>query len=472
MNPVKDSFLSSVIALIISLGTLVYGVTILGQNPHVPLLFSCFVLMIYGLLIGKKWQDMMGSIVKSISDSIEIMIIICLIGIMVGVLVASGAVPSIIYYGLQFLSPTFFLPFVLIICSIMSVCTGSAWTTVGTIGIVFIGISEALDIPIEITAGAILCGAFFGDKQSPVSDTTNYAAGVAKTSLYDHTRSMLYTTVPAQLIALVLFTMIGWKRSKTAIDVNQINLMTNGIKNHMTVSVWLILLLVFMMVLIIKKVPAVLTIIFTICLAVLCMVLVQGISLEDSFTIMYSGNVGNTGIEEVDRLLTRGGMTSMFSTVALMLMSLMLAGLMQSTDVLKHILDKLHNITRSDFGLVTITLISVIILSFIASDPYLAMLIPANLFGEEYDKHHLDRSVLSRTLEDGGTIVCPMVPWGTSGLYCSSTLGVSVAAYLPYYFIGFLDPVIAVIAAATGWGMFSTRPPKDRSGKNGYHGRS
>ncbi len=453
MRKVKDTFLGSMLTLIIALFILIFGVTVLKQNPHIPLMFSSFILMVYGLLIGKKWDSLITKIVSSISDSIEVMIIICLIGVLIGVLMASGAVPSIIYYGLQFLTPSFFLPFVLIICSIMSICTGSSWTTIGTIGIAFMGISSALQIPLPITAGAILCGAYFGDKQSPVSDSTNFAAGVAKTSLYEHTKSMLYTTAPALLIAFVIFTVIGVKHADIVINKSQIEEMMNGIKDNMAVSIWLITPLIFMMILIAKKIPAILVIILTILVTVLCMIFVQGVSIEDTFSIMYSGNVGTTDIEAVDRLLTRGGMTSMLSTVALMMMSLMLAGLMQETGILSHLLKKLKKLTKTDFGLVTVTLVVTLLLSFFASDPYLAMLIPANLFGEEYEEHKLKRCVLSRTLEDGGTIICPMVPWGTNGLYCSATLGIAVTAYLPYYFIGYLDPVIAIIAAATGWGM-------------------
>ncbi len=457
----KQTLASSFIVLIITIVILISGVAVLGQNPHIPLIFSSFVVMIYGLLCGIEWKKLIRHIVSSISESIEVMIIICLIGVLVATLMASGAVPAVIFYGLKLLSPGVFLPFVLVICSVMSICTGSSWTTIGTIGIAFIGISHGLGIPLPITAGAILCGAYFGDKQSPVSDSTNFAAGVAKTGLYEHTKSMLYSTVPAQIIALIIFVVIGLFYRSKAIDYSQITVMQNGIYNNIKINVLLIFPIVFMMILIVRKIPAILTIILTIIVAGIIMIGVQSISVKDAFTIMYSGNVGTTGIEVVDKLLTRGGLTSMLSTIALMLISLMLAGLLQATSIIKVVLDSMRKHINSDFSLIFITLISTIILSFLASDPYLAMLIPANLFGLEFDNRGISRSVLSRTLEDGGTIICPMVPWGTNGLYCSATLGIPVLTYLPYYFLGFLDPIVAVINAKFGWGVIKNRVLKN-----------
>ena len=450
LNP---SLASSLFVLIVAIAILIGGVAWLGQNPHVPLVFSCFVVMIYGLLCGVKWKDMITQIVSSISESVEVMLIICLIGVLVAVLMASGSVPAVIYYGLILLSPGIFLPFVLVICSVMSMCTGSSWTTIGTIGVAFIGISQGLGIPLPITAGAILCGAYFGDKQSPVSDSTNFAAGVAKTGLYEHTKSMLYSTAPAQLISLIIFIVIGFFYNSKEIDYSQIQIMQAGIHDNIVISILMILPIIFMMILIAKKVPAILTIISTIIVALIIMLAVQSISIKDAFTIMYSGNVGTTGVGVVDTLLTRGGLISMLSTIALMLVSLMLAGLLQATSIIGIVLDGLRKRINSDFSLIFITLVSVLVLSFLASDPYLAMLIPANLFGVEFDNRKISRSVLSRTLEDGGTIICPIVPWGTNGLYCSATLGVPVLSYLPYYFLGFLDPLVAIAIAKIGWGV-------------------
>lgn len=449
---IQPTFTSSLIVMIITVGLLIYGVAVLGQSPHVVLLFSCAVLMIYGLIIGVSWNEMRSSILKSISESIETMLIICLIGILVGVLMASGTVPTIIYYGLMIFSPAFFLPSVLLLCALMSITTGSSWTTIGTIGIAFIGISYGMKIPVAITAGAIICGAYFGDKQSPVSDSTNFAAAVAKTGLYDHTRSMLWSTTPAFLVSFILFAMIGARYQSAAVDISQIKTLTSGISLVFWINPILLIPLVVMIIMILKKMPAIPTMMIAIGLALLEMAFLQHQSPAEILQYMYSGYEAHTGIETVDRLLTRGGLISMTSTVALMMMSLMMAGLMQATSVMNLILSKMGTVTGTRFGLVATTLVSCIVLSYFASDPYLAMLIPANVLGEKYDELRLDRSVLSRTLEDGATIICPMVPWGTNGIYCANALGISVATYLPYYFMGFLTPVFSLILAALNIG--------------------
>ena len=218
-----------------------------------------------------------------------------------------------------------------------------------------------------------------------------------------------------------------------------------------------------MTVMIIKKMPAIPTMLIAIGIAILEMFIFQHQSFSEILSYMYSGFISNTGNAAVDRLLTRGGLTSMTSTVALMFMSLMMAGLMQSTNIMDSVLNKLEKATSSQFGLIATTLISCILLSYFAADPYLAMLIPANVLGKKFDDLGLDRSVLSRTLEDGATIICPMVPWGTNGIYCASTLGISVLAYLPYYFMGFLTPLFSLVLAFTGIGIKKKKKEKENA---------
>ncbi len=457
------TFTTNIIALLAAVLILIYGVAFLGQNPHVVLLFSCSILLVYGLLIGKTWLEMRENIIKSISESIETMLIICLIGILVGVLMASGTVPTIIYYGLRIFSPSWFLPSTLILCAIMSISTGSSWTTIGTIGIAFLGIGYGLGIPVGITAEAIICGAYFGDKQSPVSDSTNFAAAVAKTDLYAHTRSMIYSTAPSFVISLIIFTIIGARYHIASIDESQLLQITSGIQQVFKLTPILLIPLVVMTVMIIKKMPAIPTMLIAIGIAILEMFIFQHQSFSEILSYMYSGFISNTGNAAVDRLLTRGGLTSMTSTVALMFMSLMMAGLMQSTNIMDSVLNKLEKATSSQFGLIATTLISCILLSYFAADPYLAMLIPANVLGKKFDDLGLDRSVLSRTLEDGATIICPMVPWGTNGIYCASTLGISVLAYLPYYFMGFLTPLFSLLLAFTGIGIKKKKKEKENA---------
>lgn len=249
----KHTFAESAIWLGVAVLILIYGVVILQQSPHIPLLFSIAVIVLYGVTHKVSWSEIREGIIYNISESIEAILIICLIGVTVGTWMSSGTVPAIIYYGFQIFSPQYFLISVVILCSIMSLCTGSSWTTIGTIGVAFIGIGTGLKIPVGLTAGAIISGAYFGDKQSPVSDSTNFAASVAKTDLYEHVRSMLFTTGPAYIGSLILFGILGLKYSNENSSAQQISIITEGIKSSFRISPILFLPLIIMIFLIIKK---------------------------------------------------------------------------------------------------------------------------------------------------------------------------------------------------------------------------
>lgn len=450
----KNPFAVSCVVLSVMILILIYGVVVLKQNPHIPLIFGSAVIMLYGVCTHISWKAMRESIIENISESIEAILIICLIGVTIGTWMASGTVPAIIYYGLKIFSPKWFLLSVVLLSSLMSLATGSSWTTAGTLGVAFMGISAGLGIPAGMTAGAVICGAYFGDKQSPLSDSTNFAAAVARTDLYAHTRSMLYTTGPAYLMSLVIFGVLGLRYGNTEVDRSQIQVIMQGLDQEFTLSPLLFLPVIVLIILIVKKFPAIPTMMIAAAMGMLITVFVQGRTLSQAMEYMYSGYLGETGIQTVDQLLTRGGLTSMTSTVTLMLFSLTLAGVLQATGIIRNILGKLDSITNRRFGLIGTTWVTTFLLSFVAADPYLAMILPANILGSKYDKIGLDRSVLSRTLEDGGTVVCPMVPWGTNGIYCAATLGVPVGAYLPYYFLGILTPLCVLLCAATGFGIF------------------
>lgn len=449
----KHAYSTACIGLLLAIGILIYGVLVLKQSPHIPLIFSTAVIMLYGVINGNTWKEMLTGIVESISESAEAILIICLIGVTIGTWMAGGTVPAIIYYGFQIFSPRFFLVSVVILCSVMSLVTGSSWTTISTIGVAFMGISTGMGIPAGMTAGAIICGAYFGDKQSPLSDSTNFTAAVAKTNLYEHTRSMIFTTGPAYFASLIIFLILGMKYFSDSIDISQIQTITTGLKEGFYIGPVLLFPLFFLLVLIIRRFPAIPTMIIASILGLICTICIQGESIENGMRYMYSGYISDTGIKTLDDLLTRGGLTSMTGTVTLMLMSLSLAGVMRSTEIMNVILKKTGSLTENRVGLITLTWLLTFSLSFLAADPYLAMILPANILGAKYDELGIRRSVMSRTLEDGGTIVCPMVPWGTNGIYCTETLGVSARIYIPYYFLGIFTPAAMLFCAITGFGV-------------------
>lgn len=455
----QPTLAGSLLIFLISISILIYCVVIEKQGPYIPLLLSSCVVLVYGwFFLGIPWHDLRISILRSISESIEVLLIICMIGVIIGIWIASGTIPVIIYYGLGLFSTRWFFISVLLLCSLMSIITGSSWTTIGTIGLAFLGIGNGLGIPPAMTAGVIVCGAFFGDKQSPMSDSTNFAAAVAGTDLYAHTRSMLYTTGPAYLITAAAFTAMGLFYEGAAADPTHIVQLREGLASVFWLNPVLLLPFFILMYLIIKKFPALPTLMASAILGLVVTVLCQRTTLGQALQYMYSGFECHVGIPAVDNLLTRGGMISMTGTLLIMLMSLTLAGLLHKTQVLHLIIGKLGRVTRHTSGLIITTLICTITLSFFAADPYLAMLLPAKALMEKYDRLGIDRSVLSRTLEDGGTIICPMVPWGTSGIYCATTLGMSVGTYLPFYLMGFLTPLVSIICAIIRFGVLKADP--------------
>ncbi|MCR4667748.1 MAG: Na+/H+ antiporter NhaC, partial [Clostridia bacterium] len=322
----------------------------------------------------------------------------------------------------------------------------------GTIGVAFMGVGLGLGVNPAMTAGCVACGAFFGDKMSPMSDSTNYAAAVAETDLYKHVKSMFFTTGPATIVSLIIFFIIG--RGQAGADEGTIQAVIDGLSGAYNLNIALLIPLIVMIVLIILKVPALPCIGLCALLGAVFGMIFQGHSLAQALTFLMSGHVGNTGLPDIDRIITRGGMSSMYGTIGIMLWSLSMAGLFMRTGMVDAIMEKLQGLTKTRVGLIMTHLVTGYVLSFVAADPYLAMIIPARAFGPKYDEMGIDRCVTSRTCEDSGTLVCPMVPWGTSGVYTAATLGVATTSYLPFYTLGYINPIFVLICAITGFGIF------------------
>ncbi|MEL7648643.1 MAG: Na+/H+ antiporter NhaC [Sedimentibacter sp.] len=450
----KATFGESLIIIIIAFVILLVSIVVFKADAQIPLFLASVIVTVFAFYLGLKWENIEMAIFDSIKTALLPMVIIMLIGVTVGTWIACGTVPYLIYWGLQLISPTWFLVTACIMCSIMSLSTGSSWTTAGTIGVALMGVGMGLGIPPAMTAGAVVSGSFFGDKLSPLSDSTNFAAAVGGTSLFEHVNSMMWTTIPALLISWVIYAIMGLRFSGAIATPEGVVLMLQGIEQTYNLNVALLIPLIVLLVLIIKKVPAIISIAIAALTGAIVGMTIQGIGFGDMLKYMLSGFVGNTGIPDVDRLLTRGGMTAMLGTISIMFMSLSLAGILDVTGCLEAAFSKLANIVKSVLGLITTCLASSLVLNFLAADPYLPMLMTSKIFGASYDEKGIDRKVLSRTLEDTGTLGCAMVPWGTSGVYMSATLGVAVFSYLPFYLLGIITPVVSMVLAASGIGIF------------------
>jgi len=421
-------------------------------SAHVPLVAGAiFAACVAVFRLGFTWKELEDGILSTINTTMQAILILLVVGMLIGTWILGGIVPSMIYWGLNVLSPGIFLVATTLICAIVSISTGSSWTTAGTIGIALLGIGSALGIPTPIIAGAIISGAYFGDKMSPLSDTTNLAPAMAGTTLFEHINHMLYTTVPALLISLVLYGIIGMKYAGSQIDTSQISQIQSAlISNYSTLSPLLLLVPVAVIVMVIFKVPAIPGLIGGVILGAIVSVVFQGASIADVFVVAKNGYVSSTGMDFVDELLTRGGLDSMLGTVSLMLCALSVGGILEKTGMLEALAKSILSIAKGTFGLIAATIFTCIGTNLAVADQYLAIVIPGSMYKDAFIKQGLSPKNLSRALEDSATITSPLIPWNTCGAYMSATLGVGSFAFLPFAFLNLLCPLISLLYGATG----------------------
>jgi NhaC family Na+:H+ antiporter len=388
--------------------------------------------------------------VHGINLAMGAILILMVVGTMIGTWIHGGVVPSMIYYGLKVLSPGIFLVATLIICSIVSLGTGSSWSTAGTVGVALIGVGAALSIPLPMTAGAIISGAYFGDKMSPLSDTTNLAPAMAGTDVFTHIRHMIYTTGPGYIIALILYALIGIRYSGGTMEAQQIDAMLGTMQSNFFIHPLLLLPPILVIVMVVKRIKPLPALLGGTVLGGIFAMATQGSSLADAIAAAHSGYVSNTGVASVDDLLSRGGLMSMMETVALIICALAFGGIMERTGMLESIARSLLKLVRGTGSLITTTVLSCIAMNAVASDQYIAIVIPGRMYKNAFDKQRLHPKNLSRALEDSGTLTSPLIPWNSCGAFMWATLGVYPLAYLPYAFMNLLNPVVSIFYGFTG----------------------
>lgn len=451
MDNIRKPHLWEAIIPIIALVTFL-SITIIKfeGSAHVPLMFSALVAGIMAMRLGFKWDELEKGVVKTISMSMQAIIILVIIGTVIGAWILSGTVPAMIYYGLKVLSPGIFLAATCIICSVVSLATGSSWTTAGTVGVALLGVGQGLGIDLPLVAGAIISGAYFGDKISPLSDTTNLAPAMAGAKLFDHVKHMLYTTVPSLVIALIAYSLLGLKYANRQLDYGQINQILDGLKAQFTISPVLLIPPIVVIVLVIKKVPAIPGLFTGTILGAVFAVIFQGKGLGEVISALNTGYVSDTGFKVIDDLLTRGGAQSMMSTVSLILCAMIYGGIMERAGFLQVLAEKLLSYARSTGSLVLTTIVSCIFTNLVAGDQYLSIVVPGRMYKDEFAKRGLHPKNLSRCLEDSGTLTSALIPWNTCGAFMYGALGVHPFAFLPFAFLNIINPIISIIYGYTG----------------------
>ena len=440
----------STIPLIMMALFLGVGYGLFRIRAEVLLILTAFVTGLLGIRLGYSWKEMEDGIVDSIRQAMPAMLIVICVGLLIGSWIACGTIPMLIYYGIKILDPGYFLMTTCLVCSAVSLFTGTSWGTVGTIGIAFIGVGKALDIPLAPTAGAIITGAYFGDKISPFSDTTNLAPIAARSNLFDHIRHLLWTTTPAWLIGLIIYFIIGLQYREQSLPQDQIKLVLNVLEGEFSFNLWLLIPPLIILFFAIKKLPTVPGMVIASLAAVILTVIFQKMSLVDTLDVVTNGYKGNTGAQDVDVLLNRGGMMSMMGVTLIAFCAFAFAGIMQKTGMLKVILEKLLKFVRKTGMLITSVSASSIIVAFITGSSFLSIIIPGELFAPAFKERNLAAKNLSRTIEDSGTVVVPLVPWSMAGIFMAGTLGVETIAYVPWCFMCYLGVVFALFYGFTG----------------------
>ncbi len=445
-----------VIFLIVAL-SLTIGV--FKQPPHIPLIGAAAVAACVAIVLKHPWKEIHEGMVHGITLAMGAILILMVVGTMIGTWIMGGIVPSMIYYGLKVLSPGIFLAATLIICSIVSLGTGSSWSTAGTVGVALIGVGQGLGVPVAMVAGAIISGAYFGDKMSPLSDTTNLAPAVAGTDLFSHIRHMVYTTGPGYIISIILYGLLGTRFSGGGLKAENIDIILSTMKSNFFIHPILLLPPVLVIVMVVKKIPPLPALLGGTVLGGIFAMLAQSKSLAEVIQAAQSGHVSQSGVKMVDDLLTRGGLESMMPTVALIICALSFGGIMEKTGMLEALARSLLERVKRTGSLVATTIFSCIGMNAIASDQYIAIVIPGRMYKNAFDERGLHPKNLSRCLEDSGTLSSPLIPWNSCGAFMGATLGVNPLLYLPYAFLNLSNPLVSLFYGYTGITMEKVKEP-------------
>jgi NhaC family Na+:H+ antiporter len=445
----------SVIPVIVIVAVLAVAIIVYGQDPHIPILIGAAVgalIAVYNL--GYTWDELEKGIIDSIGSVMQAILILAVIGMLIGTWIGGGIVPTLIYYGLQILSPSFFLITALLLCSIVSIATGSSWTTAGTVGVALIGIAEGLGISVALAAGCIVSGAYFGDKMSPLSDTTNLAPAMAGATLFDHIRHMFYTTGVSYGIVAVIYIVLGLQYKGQELNASEINGILEAIKSIYIINPLFLLVPVITIGAVALKIPAIPGLLIGVVLGGFCMIF-QGGDLGAILEAINYGVEAASGHEMVDELLTNGGMQSMMWTISLIMCALTFGGVLESTGMMQCIAGKMLGWAKSTGSLILVTVLSCLFVNILCADQYLGIALPGKMFKDAYAERGLAPRNLSRALEDSGTVTSALVPWNTCGATMAGFLGVSTFVYAPFAFFNILSPIVSVIYGFTGFSIMT-----------------
>lgn len=448
----KPSFKEAVFVLLVIVASIAIGVVGLKLSPNITILAAIGMIMLYAVVKRYPTEWLHEGIINGIKPGIIPIFIFILVGALIAVWIQAGIIPTLMVIGFKLISVKWFVPSVFVVCAIVGSAVGSAFTVMSTIGIAFFGIGMTLGINPALVVGSIVSGAVFGDKMSPLSESTNLAAAIVDADLFKHIKHMMWSTVPAFVVSFFLFMVLGHTNRETSLTA--IREVTDILEANFTISFWSLIPLFLMLLCAWKKVPAILTILLNIAVAV-GMIFIQNpqTSLSSLATVIESGFVATTGNQQIDSLLSRGGIESMMPTVSLIILTLSLGGLLIEFGLISTVMDVVSKKMTNTPKLIFTTLMTSIGVNLFIGEQFLSVILPGNAFKETYQKAGFDPTVLGRTLEDGGTVINYLVPWGIAGSFVASTFGIPTLTYLPFVFFSLLSPVFSMVTAFTGLGI-------------------
>ena len=464
-QPRSPSLFVALIPAVALVSLLLVSIGWLGGSGHIPLSAAAAIAaLIAHYVLGQSWAEIEEGMVRSVSHSLPPTFILMVVGMLIGVWIAAGVVPLLIYYGVQVLEPSYFLAAACVACCIVSLSTGSSWSTAATAGLALIGIGRALGVPEAMTAGAVVSGSYFGDKMSPLSETTNLASALAGAGLYEHIRHMLYTTMPALGLALAAYLGLGMRiEGRDSASSEVYAQITSALEQGFDLSPWLLLAPLVVLALILRRAPPLPALMAGTVVGAVLLAVLQPQNMPNGLasvlSCLYEGFKSNTGIPLVDELLSRGGLTSMFDTIGLVICAFAFGGVMESSGMLARLTQALLSAAHSAGSLIAATLLTGVGLNILTSDQFLAVVLPARMYKGAYAAFGLHPKNLSRAIEDSGTLTSPLVPWNTCGAYMTSVLGVATLAYLPFAFLNFLTPLISMAYGFTGFSIVKVDAP-------------
>ncbi len=455
----KPTKLQAVSPLVVMIVLLTIGVGFMKLRAEPIILICATFAAIIAQKLGYTWDELQKGIIEKISSALPATLILWSVGLLIGSWMFSGTVPMIIYYGVELINPRFLYVTAFLITAVLSTVTGTSWGSAGTIGVAIMGIAQGLGMSLPITAGAVVAGSYFGDKLSPFSDTTNLAPLAAGSELYEHIKHMLYTTVPAAIVSLIVYLVVGLSAESSSASTYSVSIIQNQLSGIYNWSFILLVPVVIMVVGSIMKFPTLPTMVINSLISVVIGVFVQGFTLKNGFISMINGfnvtmsNFDGEVLKDITTLINRGGAVSMTTTTVLVFCSMGFAGIMSTSGMLDVVLEAILKRVKTAFGVILSTIASCFTVAFVTGNSYLSILIPGELFRKIYLERNLHPKNLSRTLEDSGTVLVPLIPWSAAGAYMTATLGVDTLAYLPWAVLNYMGIVFAIILAMTGIGI-------------------